>query len=206
VHLFRGPEDGEEDDDDDDSDYKEESGDDESEEERPRKKAKKNTHAGGISDEDFATLKPHLRRGDLLEDVNQSGYRSEGLYIYNGKTVEHLDDTLDDYGCIGPKYLIYKEFNPHYWHTETMNVNNILVPDVDHASAGWHGGEYPCAYVYAPAVKAADGLKVTFEGVEYEISQELKDWFAGDHDGEDSAEEAPYVSDITDYIITGIVY
>jgi hypothetical protein len=205
VHLFKGSGDGYKDND----AAVDEVGDavDKDARGRPRKK-----HRGihvGINDADFAVLKPHLRRGDLLEDVDASGYRSQGVYMYNGERVTHLDNSLDDYGCIGPEYVIYKDFNPHHWHTETMNVNNILVPDVDHASSGWHGGVYPCGYVWAPAVQSAVDLIVTFQDTEYEISRELKDWVdaQGPEGGrEHYVQEAPYVSDIDDYIITGVVW
>jgi hypothetical protein len=48
---------------------------------------------------------------------------------------------------------------------------------------------------------------VTFEDTEYEISQELKDWVDAEHaEGEDYVQEAPYVTDISDYIVTGVVW
>lgn len=153
----------------------------------------------------FQKLRPYLRRGDLLENVLESGYRSSGLYIYDGKNVTHLGDDLDDYGCMHKSYVIYKEFNPHYWDFSSMNVHNLLVPETDHTSAGWHSGDYPCAYVYAPAIKAAVDLKVHFHGVDYPIEADFKAWVDSDPDPEEAGEFA-YVGVPDDYILVGLVY
>jgi hypothetical protein len=61
---------------------------------------------------DLARLRPFLRRGDLLENTAVSGYRSEGVSIYDGRRVTALSYEQDDYGCLGHEYVIYRDFNP----------------------------------------------------------------------------------------------
>lgn len=195
VHLFSQEESN---DDNEDGDGEDDEGDEESDGGKP-------TVCNSMNKKDLAKLRPYLRRGDLLENVAESGYRSSGLYMYDGKNVTHLGDDLDDYGCIHKDYVIYKEFNPHYWDFSTMNVHNLLVPDRDYTSACWHSGDYPCAYVYAPAIKAAVDLKVHFQGVDYPITEDFKAWVDSDPDPEEGGEFA-YVGEPDDYILVGLVY
>lgn len=200
IHLFSQKEDnnkGDDGDDDDGDDEEDGGGDDKGDGESPE--------IYNMNKKILAKLRPYLRRGDLLENVTESGYRSSGLYMYDGKNVTHLGDDLDDYGCIHKDYVIYKEFNPHYWHFSTMNVHNLLVPDRNYTNAGWHSGDYPCAYVYAPAIKAAVNLKVHFQGEDYPITGDFKAWVETDPDTEESGEFA-YVGEPDDYVLVGLVY
>jgi hypothetical protein len=125
---------------------------------------------------DLARLRPFLRRGDLLENTAVSGYRSEGVSIYDGRRVTALSYEQDDYGCLGPEYVIYRDFNPHYWDYGTMNVNNLLAPEMENAQSQWHAGDYPCCYVDRHLIVQAEGLQVNLFGKVYDIPQEFKDW------------------------------
>lgn len=158
-----------------------------------------------LNKKDFAKLRPYLRRGDLLENVAVSGYRSQGMYIFDGVNVTHMGDDLDDYGNIPAEYVVYKEFNPHYWEIGQLNVNNILVPESQGYKVSWHGGDYPCVYVYAPAIRDADGLTIHFQGQDYEIEDYFKEWIEEEPD-EGEVGEYQYVSTCLDEVRVGVTY
>lgn len=151
-----------------------------------------------ISKADLKKLKPFLRRGDLLENVADSGYRSSGVRMYDGKKVVDLCYDYDDYGSVGPEFVVYREFNPCYWDYSSMNVNNMLVPDVDSAQSGWHTGDFPSCFVDRKAILEADGLQITMFGKVYNIPQELKDWVVEHADDPDAEldEDMKYVEDM----------
>ncbi len=129
-----------------------------------------------ISPADLARLRPFLRRGDILENTSVSGYRSEGVSMYDGRRVVSLSYDEDDYGCLGPDYVLFREFNPCYFDYATMNVNNLLVPDMTEAQSCWHSGNYPVCYIDRTPIVDSQGLQVTLFGKVYNIPQEFKDW------------------------------
>eukprot|EP01033_Poteriospumella_lacustris_P003423 gene3423-2532_t len=96
-----------------------------------------------ISPADWRRIRAMARRGDLLENVASAGYRSTGIRVFDGKRIIDLDYDVDDYGQLPPDFVVYGEFNPHYWDYATMNVNNTLVPEVAGAQSYWHTGNYP---------------------------------------------------------------
>lgn len=125
-----------------------------------------------MSQTDMNTLKPYLRRGDILENVQTSGYRSTGWYMFDGEQVRELAGDLDEYGGISKDYLVYSEFNPYYWQRDQMNENNILVPG-EKARGYWHGDTHPCYYIDGEAVLGNVNGKITFQGVEYTLPKTL---------------------------------
>lgn len=126
--------------------------------------------------DDMSILQPYLRRGDILENVLSSGYRAQGLYIYDGEKVVELDDKLDDYGNIPSQFVVYRDFNPHYWAQGEMNYNNVLVPTQTKTQAYWHSQEHPRAYMHAPTILAAEGLEVNIQGQMYPIDRAMVEW------------------------------
>ena len=95
--------------------------------------------------------------------------------MYDGQKVIHLGDDLDDYGCVGPEFVVYKEFNPFHWDMRTIHVNDILCPGKG-TSAGWHGGEMPSVYVDTAAIRKAKNCQIKFEGETYKIPEELYEY------------------------------
>ena len=120
-------------------------------------------------------LKCQLRRGDLLEDIAQSGYRSQGLYIYNGEQITQIAYSLDDYGCIGREYVVYREFGPMHWSFGEMSVNDQLCPG-ESSAACWHSGDLPSLYVDTEAIRNSTNNEIEFQGVVYRIPDELKEY------------------------------
>jgi len=88
-----------------------------------------------------------LKKGDLIENVYESGYRTEGVYIIDSKEdmssksktfykfVNTLDYDFNDYGSIPKNFLCFSEFEADHfiranfknasWHTNTIGVSTL---------------------------------------------------------------------------------
>lgn len=161
-----------------------------------------------IKPDDLELLRPYMRRGDLLENIELSGNRSSGLYIFDGKDVINLATDLDDYGCINRQFLVFKEFGPYHWSFGHMKFNNMLCPDVKSTKAYWHCGVYfPSLWVHSAAILEAPGLTVTFQGVEYTINQRFKDFVANrPNENQCHAGDVRYVAGMSDDVLVGVVH
>ena len=83
------------------------------------------------------------RRGDILMDSNERGlpdtpdqpytdhgYRHNGIYIFDGTKITHLESNgPDDYGTIPEEYQVVTEFPPMYW-SHVLNHNAYVPFDV----------------------------------------------------------------------------
>jgi hypothetical protein len=92
-----------------------------------------------------------MKRGDLVEDISTSGYRSQGRYIVdkelnqpdhiklirNGLTIKDLCSDFDDYGSILPNMYTFTEFPRHYFDDENLLVNNVFYPN-EEIKSYWH--------------------------------------------------------------------
>jgi hypothetical protein len=56
-----------------------------------------------------------MRRGDIIENVTESGYRSQGVYMWDGKKVIEQNTSWDDYGSPSEEFKVVTEFPPGYW-------------------------------------------------------------------------------------------
>lgn len=81
----------------------------------------------------------HLKRGDIIENINMSGYRSQGVYMFDGSSVIPLQYDFDDYGSVSDKFLVFKDFPPDYWFPwNTLQVDDRYHPG-QQSNAYWHG-------------------------------------------------------------------
>ena len=94
-------------------------------------------------DKELETLYPgykrYLRRGDIIENISKSGYRTQGIYMFDGEKIIDLNYEIYDYGTPSKEFLVFKEFCPDYWDCifvedsgncrRQLNVNNIYHPD-----------------------------------------------------------------------------
>ena len=71
----------------------------------------------------YKGIKEKLNRGDIIENVDDSGYRSEGVYMWNGLKLIDLCYDIDDYGSPSKEFIIFTEFHPFYWHTIERYIN-----------------------------------------------------------------------------------
>lgn len=54
-------------------------------------------------------------RGDIIENVLESGYRSEGVYFFDGKDIVNQYTGYDDYGTPPLDFNVISEFPLNYW-------------------------------------------------------------------------------------------
>jgi hypothetical protein len=64
----------------------------------------------------FPTMSEDIKRGDLISNADESGYRASGVYIFDGHEVQPLSINLDEHGHIPPEFCIITEFTPGFWH------------------------------------------------------------------------------------------
>ncbi len=86
-----------------------------------------------------------LKRGDILENVEYSGYRSDGIYMWNGNDIIRQNTEYDDYGSPAKEFKVITQFPPNYWERpySTKNVDNSYVPDVSQSKFYWHSYNPP---------------------------------------------------------------
>ena len=73
-----------------------------------------------ISSDIILNSLPKAKYGDFVEDLSESGYRMGHIYIINKNGagelyISHLDDIIDDYGCIGHNFSLGPNFSPGHW-------------------------------------------------------------------------------------------
>ena len=111
------------------------------------------------------------RHGDMLENTNISGYRSEGVYMVSktpesGFKVIDLDYDYDDYGGPSHEFSVITDFPLDYWHYDHMNVRGGEVQSY------WHCGDHE-QYMYFDGNKlrkGAQNIKCTESGPIFEYN------------------------------------
>jgi len=86
----------------------------------------------------YPVLIPLLKRGDLVENIHESGYRSQGVYCYDGQELVSQEKRYDDYGNPTSNFKLIHEFPPGYW--DECTENNIYEPE-HNSSFYWHGDQ-----------------------------------------------------------------
>jgi hypothetical protein len=103
-------------------------------------------HEGIISiselEEKYPDIKEKMMRGDIIENVSKSGYRSQGVYLYDGENVINQYIGYDDYGSVPIEFKAITEFPLHYWdkpyrYTYYLEINNDYVPNAE-SEFYWH--------------------------------------------------------------------
>ena len=56
-----------------------------------------------------------MKRGDIIENINESGYRSNGIRFFNGEKIIDQNTTIDDYGSPPIEFKVISEFSVGYW-------------------------------------------------------------------------------------------
>lgn len=66
-----------------------------------------------------------VKRGDFVVDVNNSqyGYRSSGVYFFDGRKLVSQDTDYDDYGTVPGEFMLISEFPPGYWDLPNRGSN-----------------------------------------------------------------------------------
>jgi len=98
-----------------------------------------------------------LKYGDLIEDVSESGYRSEGVFVVTktsqsdgenlikqGLEIASLCcDEYDDYGTVPPDFYLITRFPLGYHSYENMVTNNTYALTHSGPESYWHCEPYP---------------------------------------------------------------
>jgi hypothetical protein len=88
-----------------------------------------------------------MKRGDIIENVDESDYRSSTIYFFDGTNIITKDtSTTDDYGSPPIEFELITEFSPGYWNCSydcsysECYVNNRFEPN--HKSDFYWHSEY----------------------------------------------------------------
>lgn len=72
----------------------------------------------------YPGIKDMVKRGDIFEDIDESGYRSNGVFLYDGEKTINQDHEFDDYGHPPDELKLIIEFPPGYWDVGDLIVND----------------------------------------------------------------------------------
>ena len=64
-----------------------------------------------LLEEKYKGITKKLKNGDLIENINESGYRSNGVYCFDGIDVVAQCNKFDDYGTPSSSFKLIKEFH-----------------------------------------------------------------------------------------------
>ena len=84
----------------------------------------------------YPTIAQLIKRGDIIEDCEESGYRSDGVYFYDGDNIIYRDCSIDMYGSVPKTFKAVSEFPPDYWDEPKYVVDNWLNEWRQHFN--WH--------------------------------------------------------------------
>jgi hypothetical protein len=95
-----------------------------------------------VDDEDKlpSKIKKIIKRGDIVENNEESGYRTSGVYIWDGKKSISLSTTPDDYGTIPIEFRVISEFPIDYWHTFQSPISQL---SKNTSQFDWHNNYVP---------------------------------------------------------------
>jgi hypothetical protein len=98
----------------------------------------------------YPNYKSQIEKGDIISII-KNGYRNDGKYIWNGKSVESLNYFFDEYGGVPPTYQ-YPEFPLDTWDNvidhnkirwirpdKMEEIKNLyrVVPDIPEYRKNW---------------------------------------------------------------------
>jgi hypothetical protein len=69
-----------------------------------------------------------MKRGDIIENVSQSGYRSQGVKFFNGINIIDQNEEIDDYGTVPGEFEIITQFPTGYWDHPDLIINKWYEP------------------------------------------------------------------------------
>ena len=127
-----------------------------------------------ILEEKYEGISKKLKRGDLIENLNESGYRSQGVYCFDGTDIVGQNLKFDSYGTPSASFKLIKEFPPGYW--DDLIVNN----DYEEGDSRfyWHFDE---AYTYINLNEyknhniEENGISFTYNNKRYLVKTDLYD-------------------------------
>lgn len=128
-------------------------------------------------DQKYPDFRQYLTAGDIIENLPHSGYRSDGVYMYDGKHIIDINRYKDPYGSVSTKFKVFKDFPPDYWSPwESMTVDDRYEPG-EKSKAYWHYDSLPLIdkniFTGLEMTKTDDGKRlyvdITFLGKTYRV-------------------------------------
>lgn len=74
----------------------------------------------------YPGIKGMVKRGDIFEDIDESGYRSEGVFLYDGNKTIGQGRDFDPYGYPPDELKLIIEFPPGYWDVDNLIINDTF--------------------------------------------------------------------------------
>ncbi len=75
----------------------------------------------------YPTLVNRLDRGDIIEFIDKSGYRSQGIMFFDGEKLIEQCTNYDSYGTPPIEFEIITEFPPEYFTRPYVSITNLHV-------------------------------------------------------------------------------
>lgn len=72
-----------------------------------------------------------IKRGDIIEITEVSGFRNDGLAIWDGNKVQELATEPDDYGTVPPTFFVGEEFLTDHWEGHIFHNQYVWVKTSD---------------------------------------------------------------------------
>lgn len=131
----------------------------------------------------YPHLIPLMKRGDIIENIRDSGYGADGLYFYNGHKIIYMYRDLDVFGTPPKEFRIITGFDILYWYPQNTITNNLFVGESFNSKFFWYND---CTYHFISSEqfdlknKVVKQLKyVTVEGI-----QAISEYIVFYHDNE----------------------
>lgn len=116
----------------------------------------------------YPTLVYRLDRGDIIEFIDVSGYRSQGIVFFDGEKLINQCTKYDDYGSLPIEFGVITEFPPDYFKKAYMAtkpslpVINDYVSPKDKSEFYWHSNECTMA-LHIKELKIAEKIKMVLQ-------------------------------------------
>ncbi len=121
-------------------------------------------------EEKYPGFTEQLSRGDIIEDISEHGYRSQGVWFWDGQSIIPQDIEDDPYGMV-PKEFKLGEFPPGYWDTDSEHT--VVGWETGSATEFyWHVDPPPIAFnaeKYCPILDNIDEISVQILGIGYPL-------------------------------------
>ena len=68
-------------------------------------------------------FRAYLRRGDIIENIKE--YNNRSIFMYDDKSIILQNFTVSLHGSVPSQFVVFDEFAPHYWFSNTTSMLNI---------------------------------------------------------------------------------
>lgn len=132
-----------------------------------------------------------LKRGDIIEDISNSGHYCKGIYMFDGYEVVDLYTEYDEVGSPPPIFGCITEFPLDYWSwvdiedpDRELSTNKKYVGNIYTSKFYWHSNE-PSLQLYGEPFDLLNKIKnnmsynniikFEYDGIEYQLIVDNKE-------------------------------